>query len=49
MKLKDLFKCVTTHSFTKLLLLLLPISGINFLCSVIVYLFVRYLVHYFMD
>ena len=40
---------VTTHLITKLLLAVLPILGPSPLSSIIIYLFVRYLVHYFMD
>ncbi len=40
---------VTTHLITKLLLEVLPILGLSPLSSIIIFLFVRYLVHYFMD
>ena len=47
--LKSIFVLVVAHFVTKLLLTLLPILGLSLLCSIIVYLFVRYLVRYFMN
>lgn len=46
---KKFLKLIISHFITKLLLTLLPILGLSPLSSIIIYLFVRYLAHYFMD
>ena len=46
---KKFLKLIIPHFITKLLLTLLPILGLTPLSSIIVYLFARYLTHYFMD
>lgn len=46
---KFIFKSIITHFMHHLFLIVLPILGLSLLCSIIVYLFVRYLVRYFMN
>ncbi len=46
---KFIFKSIITHFMHHLFLIVLPILGLSPLSSIIIFLFVRYLVHYFMD